>query len=70
MKKSNLIWGLFLIGIGFIFLADNIGWIRYSFWEFATTYWPVFVIAAGVDMLIKGYSRKEKNETRTKESLG
>lgn len=70
MSKSNLIWGLILVIIGLIFLADNLGWAHLSFWRIIRDWWPLLIIWAGVDMLFKAYKRQQNKDSAQYNSLG
>jgi len=70
MSKSNLIWGLILVIIGLIFLADNLGWAHFSLWRIIRDWWPLLVIWAGIDMLIKAYKRQQNKDSAQYNSLG
>lgn len=49
MTRSGIFWGLVLIGIGSIFLLDNMGVIQVEFWTIAG---PLFFILLGIWILI------------------
>jgi len=40
------------VGIGILFLLNNLGMIQINFWRLASTLWPVVLIGMGLDMLI------------------
>lgn len=50
-RRSGLLWPLFLIGLGVIFLLNNLGMTELSAWELLLHYWPLLLIAGGVDIL-------------------
>jgi hypothetical protein len=56
MKTKDLIAGLALIGLGFIFLADNLDYIELDF----SAVWPLLVLLAGISFGI-GYLKNKKN---------
>jgi hypothetical protein len=41
-----------LIGLGFLLLFDQLGYIDLDFWALLGRYWPVFLILAGLDLLL------------------
>ena len=47
---------LILIALGVVFLLNNLGVITISIWELIFRFWPVLLIAAGLDILL-GRSR-------------
>lgn len=54
---SLLIPGVFLTGLGSLFLIAELGYIyRYDVWYYLRMYWPVIIILLGVSLLFK---RKE-----------
>jgi hypothetical protein len=50
--RRGLIGPLLLIGIGVLFLMNNLGTLNWSVWELIFRLWPVFLIAAGLDLVI------------------
>ena len=48
----RLFWPIILIGVGVIFLLNNLGVITGSPWEVIWRLWPVLLIALGVEILI------------------
>ncbi len=70
MSKSNLIWGLILVIIGAVFLADNLGWADISLWRLIRDWWPLLVIWAGIDMLIRSYRKQRNKDSASYNSLG
>lgn len=60
-RQGNLIWGIILIAIGFIFLLSN--WdIIPDIWES----WPIILIVIGVALILVA-KRKEEEEKTTPE---
>jgi lia operon protein LiaF len=49
---QRIFWGIVLIGIGVVFLFDQIGVLDVDFGDLARTFWPVFVILVGVHGLL------------------
>ncbi len=56
MNTGQLFWGLFLVGIGIVFLLDNFGTLNAT--EFFTAYWPLILILIGISLLIGSRPRK------------
>lgn len=50
--RSGFVGPFILIGIGILFLLNNMGLIQVNFWRLASTLWPVVLIGIGLDMLI------------------
>jgi hypothetical protein len=55
--RTNLIMGLILIGMGVLFLIDNL----VSF-EFFSTYWPVLLIIAGLSILFANFNKNNEQK--------
>jgi hypothetical protein len=53
MRTNRIFWALLLVGIGFLFLAGNLGVITINVWGLI---WPVFLILLGIFFII-GTSR-------------
>ena len=52
---GRLVWGLVVIFIGLIFLAQNVGLVPpVQVGAFFATFWPVFIILAGLSILARG----------------
>lgn len=50
-KSRSLTGPLLLIGVGVIILLNNLGLIGWTLWEILWRFWPVWLIAIGVDMI-------------------
>jgi hypothetical protein len=50
--RRSIIGPLLLIGIGVLFLLNNLGMLSWSVWDVIFRLWPVFLIAAGLDLVI------------------
>lgn len=50
--RRSLVGPLLLIVIGVLFLMNNLGTLTWSVWELIFRLWPVFLIAAGLDLVI------------------
>lgn len=60
-RQGNLIWGIILIAVGFIFLLSN--WdIIPDIWES----WPIILIVIGVALILVA-RRKEEEEKKAPE---
>jgi len=55
-SRSNLIGGIILIGVGFIFLLSNLGIVPHI-----GTMWPLFLIIVGIAIIVGGSRRKKKD---------
>ncbi len=51
-RKSSMFGPIVLIGLGILFLLSNLNVIDLNFWELLFRFWPVFLIAAGLDILL------------------
>jgi hypothetical protein len=51
-RRSGLIGPAILIGLGVVFLLNNIGWLGWDIWQTLLRLWPLLLIAAGLDLLI------------------
>jgi hypothetical protein len=53
MRRHRSLFGpLLLIFIGVIFLLNNLGLIQWSIWDVILRFWPVLLIAAGLDLIL------------------
>lgn len=52
VRRGGLFWPVVLIGFGTIFLLNNLGYLSWDIWTTLWRVWPVFLIAAGVDLLV------------------
>jgi hypothetical protein len=47
------VFGPFLfIGLGIVLLLQQMGMIQWSLWDIAFRFWPLLVVAVGVDILV------------------
>jgi hypothetical protein len=48
-RKSNIFWGVVLVAVGILFLANSLDWFEFN-WSFVQVakFWPVLLILAGV----------------------
>jgi hypothetical protein len=51
-RRGGLVGPLLLIGLGVIFLLNNLGVLAVSVWDVVFRLWPVILIAIGLDLLI------------------
>ena len=58
MKLDRIIWGILLLFIGGVLLLDNFGIIEF-YWRNVWSFWPVFLIILGVNILFN------KNNSQT-----
>lgn len=57
-------FGLFLVGIGILFLLKNLGIIYGDIWHWA---WPILIICIGIGIMIKpGCFSKNRNTSSDK----
>jgi hypothetical protein len=51
-RRSGLIGPVILIGLGVVFLLNNLGTLSWSVWTVIFRLWPVLLVAAGLDLLL------------------
>lgn len=51
-KSKDVVWAIFLIFIGTIFLLNTTGVIGWSIWTYLLNFWPVFIILAGLKLVL------------------
>ncbi len=51
-RRPSLFGPLLLIGLGFLLLFDQLGYLELDFWSLLGRFWPVFLILAGLDLLL------------------
>ena len=51
-RRPSITWPIILIALGVIFLLNNLGLIELSAWDVVLRFWPVLLIARGLDILI------------------
>jgi hypothetical protein len=51
-RHGNLVGPTILIGLGVVFLLNNLGWLGWEVWGPLLRLWPVLLIAAGLDLLV------------------
>jgi hypothetical protein len=50
--RGGLVGPVLLVGLGFILLAQNLGWVQADIWLSLLRLWPLILIAAGIDLLV------------------
>jgi hypothetical protein len=54
MKARNIVWPATLIIVGILFLAYNLGYLRFSeLKDIIGTWWPLILIALGIGGLLQ-----------------
>lgn len=51
-RRGSLIGPVILIGLGVVFLLDNLGVVHWDIWQIVFRLWPVLLIAAGLDLVV------------------
>jgi hypothetical protein len=54
MRNKNLVPGLVLVTIGLLWLLSNLGFPTWFFWRGLFRLWPVFLVAAGINIIFRG----------------
>jgi hypothetical protein len=49
--RRSLVGPVILIGLGMIFLMDNLGLLDRTVWALLGTVWPLLLVAIGLDLL-------------------
>ena len=50
--RTSLIGPVILIGLGVVFLLNNLGMLSWSVWGVIFRLWPILLVAAGLDLLL------------------
>jgi hypothetical protein len=50
-RGTSLVWPIVLIGMGVVFLLDNLNVIDVDLWLLITRLWPLVLVAVGIDIL-------------------
>ncbi len=58
--RRSIFWPLLLIIAGVLLLLANFGLIRANAWDLIQNGWPVLLIAAGLDIFLGAYGRRER----------
>ena len=51
-RREGMVGAVVLIGLGTLFLLSNLGYLTLSVWEIIIRFWPVFLVALGIDIII------------------
>lgn len=51
-RRGGLVGPVILIGLGIVFLLNNLGLVGWSVWDLILRLWPVLLIAVGLDILV------------------
>jgi hypothetical protein len=51
-QRGGLVGPIILIGLGVIFLLNNLGLLSWSIWETLLRLWPVLLVGAGLDLIL------------------
>ncbi|MDH7489014.1 MAG: DUF5668 domain-containing protein [Anaerolineae bacterium] len=51
-RRGGLVWPIILIGLGVVFLLNNLGVLPWDIWGTLLRMWPVILIAIGLDLII------------------
>lgn len=51
-RRGGLVGPVILIGLGVVFLLNNLGILEWSIWDVLLRTWPLLLIAWGIDLLI------------------
>ncbi len=58
--KAPLLWGLILIAVGILFLAEN--YFHIEIWDHIWKLWPLILILWGLQKLVGGLHRERGKE--------
>ncbi|HEX2979384.1 MAG TPA: DUF5668 domain-containing protein [Anaerolineaceae bacterium] len=58
VQGEGLVGALFIAGIGAVFLLNNLGFLYMDVWGTILRFWPVLIIAAGLDILVGRRGRR------------
>jgi len=50
-RRGSLVWPILLIGLGVVFLLNNLGVVSWSVWSVLIRMWPVVLVAVGLDLM-------------------
>jgi hypothetical protein len=51
-RRGGLVGPAILIGLGIVFLLNNLGILSWTIWETLLRLWPVLLVAAGLDLIL------------------
>ena len=53
-EGRRIVWPIVLIVVGLLFLASNLGYLQWGdLRQFLATWWPLILIAIGVEQLLR-----------------
>jgi hypothetical protein len=55
-RRVSLVGPVILIGLGVVFLLNNMGLLAWSVWDVVIRLWPVLLIAAGLEIILSRFS--------------
>ncbi len=58
MKIQHLRNGVILISVGLVFLFNNLGYVDWEVWETILSWWPVYLIAIGIEIVFRNSALK------------
>jgi hypothetical protein len=58
MKIQHLRNGVILISVGLVFLFNNLGYVEWEVWETILSWWPVYLIALGIEIVFRNSTLK------------
>ena len=57
-QPARTLLGVFLIGLGLLLLADELGVMSWPIWASLATLWPVILIAMGASLMLNGLHKE------------
>lgn len=51
-SRASLFGPIVLVGLGVLLLLSNLGIVNFNLWELIFRFWPLFLVAAGLDLLL------------------
>jgi len=51
-RSKDVVWAVFLIFVGTIFLLNTTGIVSWSIWSYIIRFWPVFLILVGLKLIM------------------
>lgn len=50
-RGEGIAWQIFWLGLGVLFLLGNFGYLSLNTWQIVVNYWPLLLVALGIDIL-------------------
>ncbi len=50
-SSKDIVWAIFLIFVGFIFLLNTTGVVGWGIWTYILRFWPIFLILGGIKLI-------------------